>query len=206
MRVVSQKSEWFIFAGFTIMIFTVFTDRYLPKGATKIIDWLGLSILAMSLIVIGIRTQRQRLHFIKPILFLVAGLGISAFTLTTSYTAMTLDFSIAKPHPDILKRNMESHNYDLKAKSKVSRMYASMKYRYEGQIVDYLSETGQQMRYQPTRDEVEFRDNEKRFNETMKTIQTLARRNFYCWLAMTVCSVFAGFFTPIRRSNHEGST
>lgn len=183
-----------------MMIFSALTESYFPRGATQIIGWLGLAILATSLITISIRSLRQRVHIIKSVLFLVAGLGISAFTLTTSYTAMTLDFSIAKPHPDILKRNMESHNYDLKTKSKVSRMYASMKYRYEGEIVDFLSEAGQNMRYQPTREEVEFRDNEKRFNETMKTVQTLARKNFYCWLAMTVCSAFAGFLTPIRRS------
>ncbi len=191
MRVVSEKSEWIIFAGVVLLVSTAFTDSLLP--------WLALAILTTSLITTGIRLLRQRLQPVKGIFFLVAGSVISLVILTASYWVMSLDPTFTKSNAEIIKRNIESHKCDQKLKSKISKLYASDVYKNDGAIVNYLTEAGKPTPYRPTKEDIEHRDNILKLNRIIKTAQGLARPIFYCWLAITLFSVIAGLFTNIQR-------
>jgi hypothetical protein len=114
---------------------------------------------------------------------------------------MTFDFSIRKPDSEILKRNIETHNYDVKLKSKLSLMYAGNKYKYEGKTVEYFGETGEKLQYQPTKEDLKFREQDVLVNEIWGDTQRLARRNFYIWCGITTVSLLLGFFTPVRKEH-----
>jgi hypothetical protein len=224
MKLVSRKSEWFIFAGFAMVIVASVAHAFLPNidnNFKTLIEYrkylemkhawqyllvgqlnaIGTVVLAASLLIIGLRLIRINLIKVKATLFLVAGLGICAFALTVSYKAMNFDYSIPNPNPEILKRNIESHNYDTKLKSKLSRMYASDKYKYEGKTVEYFSETGVNLQYQPSKDDLEFRERDVLAKEMWSDIQRRSRRNFYTWCGITIVSVMLGFFTPVRKKH-----
>lgn len=181
-------------------IFSAFTGSLLPKAVANAVIWVALAILTISLIMIGIRLLRQRLQPVKGIIFLAAGSGISLFILIASYWIMSIDPSLAKSNTHIIKQNLESHEYDLKLKSKISKLYASNVYQNDGEIVNYLTETGEPIQYRPTIEDVELRNSVRRMDGTIKAAQGLARPIFYCWLAITMLSVTAGLFTKISRN------
>ncbi len=173
------------------MVSTAFTE--------SLLSLLALGFLTISLITIGIRLLRQRLQPMKGLILLVAGAVISLFILTASYWVMSIDPTFTKSNADIIKRNMKSHKYDLKLKSKISQLYASDVYKNDGVLVNYLTETGKSTPYQPTKEDIESRDNIARLDWIIKIAQGLARPTFYCWLAITFFSVAAGLFTKIQR-------
>jgi hypothetical protein len=224
MRLLSRKSEWFIFAGFAMIIIAAVAEGFLPKVAVNVttltdwrkyvemrnawkyvlvgqIDWLGRVILAASLVIIGMRLLRIKLQRLKAVLFLVAGLGICAFTLATSYFVMSFDYSIPKPNPELLRQNIENHNYDAKLKSKLSKMYASDKYKHEGITIEYFNETGEKVLYQPSKEDLEFREQDLLVNEIWTDNRKRSLPNFYCWVGITIISILLGFFTPIRKDH-----
>jgi hypothetical protein len=224
MKLVRRKSEWFIFAGFAMIIIAAVAEGFLPKLPDKVVTlsdwrnhlelkhtwqylvvgqiaWAGSVILAMSLVIIGLRLLRKKLQKLMAILFLVAGLGICAFYLTTLYFTMTFDYTIPKPNIELLRQNIESHNYDAKLKSKLSKMYAKDKYTYEGKTVGYLSETGEKILYQPSKDDISFREQDVLVKEIWSENRKQSRPNFYCWIAITMISLLLGIFTPVEKKH-----
>ena len=224
MRLVSQKKEWFIFAGFAMITIAAFAECFIPNIASNLttlsdwnknlelrhswqyvlvglIDWAGRVVLAASLVIIGLKQLRLNSQKIKSVLFIVAGLGICAFNLITTYFIMTFDYSIPHPNPEVLKKNIENHNYDAKLKSKLFSMYASGKYKYEGKTVEIVSETGNKLLYQPTKEDLKFRDQDVLVKEIWSDNQRRSRPNFYCWIIITIFSSVLGLFIPNRKPN-----
>lgn len=174
------------------------TWQYLVVGQ---IAWAGNVILAMSFVIIGLRLLRKKLQKIMAVLFLVAGLGICAVTLTKLYFTMTFDYTIPKPNIELLRQNIESHNYDVKLKSKLSKMYARDKYAYEGKTVEYLSEAGGKILYQPSKEDIAFSEQDVLVKEIWSENRKRSRPNFYCWIAITIISLLLGIFTPVEKKN-----
>ncbi|GLI38364.1 hypothetical protein GHYDROH2_18650 [Geobacter hydrogenophilus] len=224
MNWVRQKSEWVIFAGFAMIIIAAVAEGFLPKLPDKIvtlsdwrkfqelkhtwqylvvgqISWSGNVVFAMSLVIIGLRLLRKKLRKLFAILYLVAGLGICAFYLVTLYFTMTFNYTIPKPNAELLRQNIESHNYDVKLKSKLSKMYARDKYTYEGKTVEYFTETGDKLLYQPTKEDQEFREQDVLVNEIWRENRKRSRPNFYCWIAITMISLLLGIFTPVEKKH-----
>ena len=224
MKLIRRKSEWFIFAGFAMIIIAAVAEGFLPKLPGKVVtlsDWknylelkqtwqylvvgqialAGNVILAMSLVIIGLRQLREKLQKLIAVLFLVAGLGICAVTSTGLYFSMTFDYTLPKPNIELLKQNIDNHNYDAKTKSKLSKMYARDKYTYEGKTVEYLSETGGKLLYQPNKEDIKFREQDMLVKEIWSENRKRSRPSFYCWIGITMISLLLGLFTPVERKH-----
>ena len=114
---------------------------------------------------------------------------------------MTFDYTIPKPNIELLRQNIESHNYDAKLKSKLSKMYARDKYTYEGKTVGYLSETGEKILYQPSKEDIAFREQDVLGKEIWSENRKQSRPKFYCWIAITMISLLLGIFTPVEKKH-----
>jgi hypothetical protein len=80
-------------------------------------------------------------------------------------------------------------------------MYAGDKYKYEGNTVEYFTEYGVKLKYQPTKDDLKFREQDVLVKEIWSATQRLARRNFLIWCGITVVSLLLGFLTPVRKKH-----
>lgn len=175
-------------------------------------DLYSYFLLTMSLIATGIRCLRNKWSSIKGILLTIIGLGICLFHLAEieayKNIGKTLD-EIRPPNYEIIKFRIENENLPLIAKSKWSKMYAKDKYLYEGKRVEYYSETGESKSYEPTADDIRFRNvtNNSReiWDYNNRSLPTL----FKWWIAIGLVSLALGVFTPITkavpntRSDHD---
>ena len=83
--------------------------------------------------------------------------------------------------------------------SKVSRLYASNAYLYKGEIVEYLDEAGNSVKYQPTEKDIKQRNDMKEFPQKFEEAQQGRFVEVIFLLAVPLLTVMAAFFIPIKR-------
>jgi len=167
------------------------------------VNLFGFFLLTMSLIATGIRRVRSKWTSIKGIALTIIGLGILLYHVAEieSYKSIgkSLD-EIARPNFELLKFRAEQENLPLKARSMLSRMYASDKFLHEGKVVEYISETGVSKKYEPTADDVKFRNVQSNAREIWDYNNKLLPKLYQLWVAVGVISLALGVFSPIRKA------
>lgn len=176
------------------------------------VELYGYFLLTLSLIATGLRCVRNKWSSIKGILLTIFGLGICLYHLAEieAYKRIgkTLD-DIRPPNYEIIKFRVEQENMPLIAKSKLSKMYAHNKYLYEGQRVEFYSETGESKIYEPTPDDNKFRNATNNAREIWAYNNQWLPALFKWWVAVGLVGLALGIFTPITkaapntRSDHD---
>lgn len=162
----------------------------------------GFFLLTMSLIATGIRRVRKKWTNIKGITLTIIGIGIFLYHVAEieSYKSIgkSLD-EVARPNFEVMKFRAEQENLPLKARSMMSRMYASDKFLHEGKVVEYISEAGVSKKYEPTADDIKFRNVQNNAREIWDYNNRLLPKLYQLWVAVGVISLALGVFSPIRK-------
>jgi len=178
------------------------------KNTTKnvLIDLVGIYgffLLTMSLIATGIRRIRSKWTSIKGVALVIVGLGVLCYHVVEikSYQSIgkTLD-DIKSPNLEIIKFKAEQQNLPLSKRSKLSKMYAHDKYVYEGKIVEYISDEGESKNYEPSADDIKFRNGQNNAREIWDYNNRRLPKLLQWWVAIGLVSIFLGIFTPIRKA------
>jgi hypothetical protein len=166
------------------------------------VELYGYFLLTMSLLASGIRCLRNKWSSVKGILLTIVGLAICLFHLAQieAYKEIgrTLD-AIRPPNYEIIKFRVEQENLPLVARSKWSKMYAKDKYLHEGKEVEYYSESGESKIYEPTADDIKFRDVTKNAKDIWACNNQSLPTLFKWWVAVGLVSFALGVFTPIAK-------
>lgn len=166
------------------------------------IDLFGLFLLTMSLIVTGILRLRSKWTNIKGMALTIIGLVILLYHVAEieSYRSIgkTLD-NLKRPNFELIKFRAEQENLPLKARSMLTRMYAHDKYLYEGKIVEYVSDSGGTKKYEPTADDVKFRNVQNNSREIWDYNNKRLPKLLQWWIAIGFISLVLGVITPIRK-------
>jgi len=175
------------------------------------LDLFGYFLLTISLIATGIRCLRKKWTSIKGIAMVLIGLWLCLYHLAEieAYKSMGKGlYDIKRPNFEIIKFRVEQENIPLNTRSRWSKMYAHEKYLHEGKIVGYTSETGESKNYEPTNDDIKFRNVANNAREIWDINNRKLPRLFQWWIAAGIVSLVLGF-TPIRkaapntRSDHD---
>ncbi len=79
-------------------------------------------------------------------------------------------------------------------------MYARDKYLYEGVTVYYITENGEQARYVPSKEDIEFRNlqitTKQKWNNFNKRLPIVS----WTWFGIAATSLLIGALTPIQKT------
>jgi hypothetical protein len=176
------------------------------------LDLYGYFLLTISLIATGIRCLRKKWTSIKGIAMVLIGLCLCLYHLAEIEIYKSIGKGlddIKRPNFEIIKFRAEQESLPLNTRSKLSKMYAHEKYLHEGKIVEYTSETGESKAYEPTNDDIKFRNVANNAREIWDINNRRLPRLFQWWVAVGIVGFVFGIFTPIRkvapntRSDHD---
>jgi hypothetical protein len=176
------------------------------------LQMVGSLLLIVSLITTGIRKMRRTWPTFIGIAMLLIGLCLCAIPLLSvqmyKKIGRNLD-EIQRPSFDKMEAMMKKSDLPANSRIKLSKMYAHEKYLYEGVIVSYVTETGEQTRYVPSKKDIEFRSLKsttiKQWNDIGKGLPIV----FWTWAGIAVISLSVGALSPIQkttpntRSDHD---
>jgi hypothetical protein len=172
----------------------------------------GSLLLIVSLITTGIRKNRNKWPSFTGIAMLLVGLSLCAIPLLSvqMYKKVGKNLEeIQKPNFDKMEAMMKKSDLPLKSRIKLSEMYARDKYLYEGVIVSYLTEAGEQTRYVPTKEDIEFKKLKTTTIQQWKDIGKGLPIVFWTWTGIAAISLLVGALSPIQkttpntRSDHD---
>jgi hypothetical protein len=161
----------------------------------------GFFLLVSSLITTGIRKMRSAWSSLKGIAMLLIGLCLCAIPLLSVY--MFKQFAreieeLPKPHFDQMEAMMNKG--PLNSRIKLSKMYARDKYLYEGVTVYYITENGEQMRYVPTKEDIEFRNLKITTKQNLNNVNKSLPIVSLTWFGIAAASLLMGALTPIQKT------
>jgi hypothetical protein len=172
----------------------------------------GSFLLIVSLITTGIRKMRRSRSSFLGIAMLLIGLCLCAIPLLSVQMYKKIRKNIEelpKPHFDQMEAIMKKGDLPLDKRTKLSKMYAHDKYLYEGLTVNYLNDNGEEIRYIPTKEDIEFRNLNTTTIQSMKDISNRIPIITLTWITIPVISLLLGALTPIQkvtpntRSDHD---
>ncbi len=176
------------------------------------ISWLGSFLLIVSLITTGIRKMRRSWPSFLGVAMLLIGLCLCAIPLLSVQMYKKISKNIEelpKPHFDKMEAIMKKADLPLDKRIKLSKMYAHDKYLYEGMTVNYITDSGKEARFVPTKEDIEFRNLKTSTMQGLKAISKSIPIITLTWIALPVISVLLGALTPIQkgipntRSDHD---
>ena len=174
--------------------------------------WLGSFLMIVSLISTGIRKMRRSWPSFLGVAMLLIGLFLCAIPLLSVQMYMKISKNIEelpKPHFDKMEAIMKKADLPLDKRIKLSKMYAHDKYLYEGVTVKYITDNGEEARFVPTKEDIEFKNLKTSTLKSMKAVSKSIPTVTLTWIAIPVISVLLGALTPIQkgipntRSDHD---
>lgn len=219
------KGEWFIVAGILMVVIASIVAIFgtIPEPTTSYFEaWegykaqkqalhfklfeffegLGFLIIVFSSITTGIRSIRRRGISVKSIVLIMVGLSICLFNFYTLYISYGIGKSIdavLKPKLEIMQQAINKPDLPLSSKSKLSKQYARDRYLYEGIKEQYFSETGKALLYEPTKEDLEFRDNKLRAKQMWDDNKKTLPFKLSYWIVVTISGCLLGLLTPIQK-------
>jgi hypothetical protein len=217
---IGLKITYFGFAAYALYTLTKF---YLPHPNSfaplnvlvmvfGVLGPLGLIAAVLSMIVTGVRGVRR--NGIKSWWSLWAVFGVAPFVIL-AISILSFSILVKDTNETLLDLNkgdiarvqrLANKVAEMKAKkasplmiSKVSRLYASDAYLYKGEIVEYLDEAGNSVKYQPTEKEIEHRNDIKDFPKNFERAQHGRILDVVFLFTVPLLAVIAAFLIPIRR-------
>lgn len=166
------------------------------------LQMLGSLLLIVSLITTGIRKNRHKWPSFVGIAMLLVGLCLCAIPLLSvqMYKKVGKNLEeIQKPNFDKMEAMMKKSDLPLKSRIKLSEMYARDKYLYEGVMVSYLTEAGEQTRYVPTKEDIEFKKLKTTTIQQWKNIGNGLPIVFWTWTGIAAISLLVGALSPIQK-------
>lgn len=168
----------------------------------------GFLLLIVSLITTAIRKMRREGLSFTGIAMLLVGLVLCAIPLLSVQMYREIDKSFDENRrPNFLKMENMMKKGDLpdKARCLLSKMYAQDKYLYDGVIVTYLTEDGKEIKYVPTKEDIEFNNLNSVTTQRWQKIAEGLPAFFWSWVGITVLSLMVGVLSPIRTTPSTGS-
>jgi hypothetical protein len=217
---IGLKITYFGFAAYSLHTLAKF---YLPSPNSfaplnvlvmvfGVLGPLGLIVAVLSMIVTGVRGSRR--NGIKSWWTLWTVVGVAPFVVLAisilSFNILVKDSkeTLLNLNKDDIARVQQLANKvtEMKAKkasplmiSKVSRLYASDAYLYKGEIVEYLDEAGNSVKYQPTEKEIKRRNDMKEFPQKFEEAQHGRFAAIIILFAIPLLVVIVALFIPIKR-------
>lgn len=166
----------------------------------------GSLLLIVSLITTGIRKMRRTWPSFMGIAMLLVGLCLCAIPLLSvqMYKKVGRNLEeIQRPNFDKMEAMMKKNDLPAVSRIKLSKMYARDKYLYEGAIVSYLTETGEQTLYVPTKEDIEFKNLKSTTTQQWQEIGKGLPIVFWTWAGIAVISLLVGVLSPIKKDNTQ---
>ena len=176
------------------------------------LQMVGSLLLIVSLITTGIRKMRRTWPSFMGLAMLLVGLCMCAIPLLSvqMYKKVGRNLEeIQRPNFDKMEAMMKKRDLPAESRIKLSKMYARDKYLYEGAIVSYLTEAGEQTRYVPTKEDIEFKNLKSTTTQQWQEIGKGLPIVFWSWAGIAVISLLVGVLSPIKkatpntRSDHD---
>ena len=219
MQLLKNKTSFFIGVGSGIFLLGIFLtsgpfaqnfdnlskQELFPFWIFSIIRDVGLIILMSTMIVSGLRTCRIKGIKSKGLILLSIGLlfniGLTIFSVyiytNAKYISENLFENTDKAIKIILKKLEEK---DLSKENRVSlnNMLAKEYYAQQGKLVNVTGLDGKQKVYEPTHEDIEFKQKFDTGKKQMEWLMTSFYRSIFLWSIVLIISILFGCFTPIK--------
>lgn len=222
-RIISSSTGLKItYVGFAAYALHTLAKFYLPQPHSpsplstlilviSFLGQLGLMAALLSMIATGTRGIRRvglkswwslwALLGMAP--FIAIAIAILSFSMLVNSEKPFLNSVARKDNLQVLEKKIEemkAKKADPKLISKISKIYASEAYLYEGKIVEYIDENGSLSKYQPTEQEIQQRRDWKDMPQKIEEAQKSRFFEVGILFAIPLLTVAASILIPMKKT------
>jgi hypothetical protein len=102
-----------------------------------------------------------------------------------------------------LAKIMRKEELSLSERSKWGNLYAKNRYLVSGEKVNYFTPNGTIIRYQPSREDIEYRNERLRGKRAIVRTKSAMLRGSFAWGAVLLLGLGIGVFSAIRKNKRS---
>lgn len=209
-----SASDWVIRIGLLIYALSRVPGYFLPPSDSLNLTWTswlvkhigdaGLLLAIAVMVSSGIRSLRKDGFSMKRVVNPIIGISISLACLIVSFyghrtfSRMEEVFHLDDKFDARLANIMRKEELSLSERSKWGKLHAKNRYLVSGEKINYFTLNGTTIRYQPSREDIEYRDERLRGKRAIVRTKFAMQRGSFAWGAVLLLGM--GVFSPIRRN------
>lgn len=172
------------------------------------IEMFGLTVAVSAMIIVGIRSVRRDGFKLKKIWVLALGFVTCTVMILQCLMLHRIfeQSDVTEQDKNILKQlesKLANQDMTLDKRAIWSKIYAGMKYDYDGIRITYIAPDGTQVLFEPTSKNIENRNVRVKLVEITKWGKRYPYNAAISWGIIGVISAIFGIFTPVKQSATE---